>query len=698
MLDKDSLVSKHIGNYYTVAKIRGSSPISTMYKAEHIDHKHTLAALKIFHTIHLSQQQPDLFFQEVQRHKRLKHTHLLPLLDAGIDDDVPYLVTEYIEGNTLRDRLRSRPGHLLPVQEAVAILTHIGQALYYAHQRNVVHGRLKPENILLREGREVLLTDFSLVTLTDTISTEDAYPANIYPYMAPEQFAGWMNKSSDQYALGCIAYELFTGRPPFSGSDFTAMQKKQTREKPSAPTQQNLLLPIVLEEVVLKAMEKNSADRYPTIQDFIVALQPSVPVHAAKSLSTEIARTAKLPAKPIQIKPSVPTISTINLPKGAKYKGVKTKMVRIDSEPQVDKLSPALAPPMAQTTNLPEDAELKQVQPNGNLQADMPPPALPLPAMSTTRQPENAEPAQKHVDEDTQVDEPSRALIAPAADTKDLQEGIEPKLESMNDKAQVENPSPATPAWSYSNDELPTQKELAIAPSTVTTAESVPPPLSGYVNPGPAPSHRPALQQSRQTLKRSWLVLGSSFLIVIVIISGLLYAVLEGSFSPKTSTQVAVSKNVQLTSTPTSMPSLTLSPTPTPKQAQVPIQAVHITPTLTITSSTPSPSPSASPSPTPAPATGLSVTPTSLPTGSACQRNGKSYMCTITLQLSQNHSGNLNWSAYSNGISASIIPSRGTLSPGNQQSVYSYITTRCPSTGTLIFTTGDGNVSVPWSC
>ncbi|MFL5625829.1 MAG: serine/threonine protein kinase, partial [Ktedonobacteraceae bacterium] len=340
MLDKDSLVSKHIGNYRTVTKISSSSPISTTYKAEHIDRKHTFVALKIFHTIHLSQQQPDLFFQEVQRHKRLKHSHLLPLLDAGIDNDVPYLVTEYIEGNSLRDRLRSRPGHLLPVQEAVTILTRIGRALYYAHQRNVVHGRLKPENILLREGREVLLTDFSLVTLTDTLGTMDAYPANIYPYMAPEQFAGWMNKSSDQYALGCIAYELFTGRAPFAGSDFAAMQKKHSSEKPGAPTQQNLLLPIVLEEVVLKAIEKNSADRYPTIQDFMAALQPSPPVHTAKSLTSKMLRVAKPPAKPAQTKPLAPTISTTNLPEDVKHKGAKTKMVRIDSNPQVDKPCP----------------------------------------------------------------------------------------------------------------------------------------------------------------------------------------------------------------------------------------------------------------------------------------------------------------------------------------------------------------------
>src|SRR5258708_24057177 len=288
VIDKDSYIGKRVNHYRIVAEISSSSPISRTYQAEHTERKKAFVALKIFHTIHLLHQRRDLFLQEVQRYKRLKHAHLLPLLDAGIDDDVPYLVTEFVASNSLRDRLLFQPGHILPVQEAVSILTQVGQALYYMHQRNIVHGHLKPENILLREGREVLLTDFSIAVLTGTLNSKDIYAANVYPYMAPEQFAGWINKSSDQYALGCIAYELLTGHAPFTVTSFAAMQGKHANEKPVAPTQHNLLLPITLEQVILKAMEKNSAYRYPTVQDFGIALQPSTSGYAPQSRPIEI--------------------------------------------------------------------------------------------------------------------------------------------------------------------------------------------------------------------------------------------------------------------------------------------------------------------------------------------------------------------------------------------------------------------------
>ncbi|MFL5626198.1 MAG: hypothetical protein ACJ788_11460, partial [Ktedonobacteraceae bacterium] len=278
-----------------------------------------------------------------------------------------------------------------------------------------------------------------------------------------------------------------------------------------------------------------------------------------------------------------------------------------------------------------------------------------------------------------------------------LQADIEPKLEREDGKTQVENSSPATSGWLYSNDELPTQKEIAIAPSTVAMAERELPPLSKQVSTSLPPGHRPALQQSQPTLKRLWLVIASSFLIVIVIISSLLYAALQGSFSPKANSQLTVSKNAQSTPMPTTRSSLTLSPTPTPKHAQVPIQAVQITPTLTLTSS-PSTSPTPSPSPTPTPTSGLSATPASLPTDTACSRMGNKYVCAITLQLSPNHSGNVKWSTYRNGISASFSPSKGMLSPGQQQTVLSTITTNCPATGSLVFTSGVGSVSVSWNC
>ena len=712
VLDKDSYIGKHVGHYRIGTEI-SSSPIGRTYQAEHIDRKKTFVALKFFHTIHLSHQQRDLFLQDVQRYKRLKHTHLLPLLDAGIDDDVPYMVTEFVASNSLRDRLLLQPGHILPVQEAVSILTQVGQALYYMHQRNVVHGHLKPENILLREGREALLTDFSIATLTDTLTSKDIYAANTYPYMAPEQFAGWINKSSDQYALGGIAYELLTGHAPFSGTSFAAMQGKHANEKPVAPTQHNLLLPITLEQVILKAMEKNSADRYPTVQDFVIALQPSTSGYAAKSRAIEIAT----PAKPAPLRPPVPTLSMINPPRNA-----KPKMVRIDSASQSD---PSLSFPVSTiNATLPaQDTELKQVQPDNKLQAEIPSPLLPAAAVSVT-QLEDIEAEQPSIESNTHVEELSPALSTPTIDPAEQPEGTEPALagdahhqaaelspagptpsadvaclpeehnepeqEEVHSKTQLERPSPAVtiPSWSYSDDEQPTRKEKVASPSVLPLAKSVQPSLSKPASTKLPPGLRPPGQQNQQSFKRTWLVIGGSCLIAIIIIFGMLYPVLANSFFSKASPQVIVSNKTHSSPTPGSKPSPTSSPTPTPKQIQLPVLAGRVTPT-----------PTPSPSPTPTPTTTLTVTPATLPTDTACNQSGNNnYSCIITLQLAQNHTGNLKWSAYSNGISANINPSKGTLSPGGQQNLYIYVNTHCPSTGTLIILTAEGSVSVPWSC
>jgi serine/threonine protein kinase len=716
VLDKDSYIGKHVNHYRIVAEISSSSPISRTYQAEHTERKKAFVALKIFHTIHLPHQRRDLFLQEVQRYKRLKHTHLLPLLDAGIDDDVPYLVTEFVASNSLRDRLLFQPGHILPVQEAVSILTQVGQTLNYMHQRNIVHGHLKPENILLREGREVLLTDFSIAALTDTLSSKDIYAANIYPYMAPEQFAGWINKSSDQYALGCIAYELLTGHAPFSGTSFAAMQGKHANEKPAAPTQHNLLLPITFEQVILKAMEKNSADRYPTIQDFVIALQPSMSVHATKSRAIEIT----MPTKPVLHKPPVPTVDTTPPPRNA-----KPKMVRIDSTSQFEKLSPSLSISTINTASPAQDTELQQVQPDDKLQAETPSPLLQAAAVSAT-QLEDIEAGQPSIESNTNVDELSPALLTPTIDPAEQPEGTEPALahdahhqvaeispagstpsadvaglpEEHNEpeqgevlsKTQLERPLPAVaiPSWSYSDDEQPTRKEQIAPPNVLPLAKNLRPALSKPASTKLPPGLHPPGQQNQQSSKRAWLVIGGSCLIAIIIIFGMLYPVLANSFFPKSDPRVTVPYKTQSTPTPTRGLSPSPSPTPTPKQTQLPVLAGRVTPT---------PTPTLSPSPSPTPTTGLSVAPATLPTGTACNQSGNNnYACTITLQLAQNHAGALKWSTSSNGISASINPAKGTLAPGEQQSLYIYVNTHCPSTGTLIILTAEGNVSVPWSC
>src|SRR5207237_8878500 len=116
----------------------------------------------------------------------------------------------------------------LTIQESLAILRMVGQVLQYTHQMNILHGNLKPENILFSDTGDMLLTDFSVVALQDTFDTEHDHNSSSFPYMAPEQFLGRMNKESDQYALGCIAYELLTVQVHFFAIEYGECQRNAT--------------------------------------------------------------------------------------------------------------------------------------------------------------------------------------------------------------------------------------------------------------------------------------------------------------------------------------------------------------------------------------------------------------------------------------------------------------------------------------
>ncbi|HEX6551441.1 MAG TPA: serine/threonine-protein kinase [Ktedonobacteraceae bacterium] len=268
---------KRIGNYHIRAEI-SSNPTSSIFLAEHSLHVQHSLVIKLFHREQVSKQKRELFLQEVQLLKKIKHAHILPILDAGIFENVPYYVTPYATKGSLHNLLDSQSPQLLPIQESLAILRMVGQVLQYMHQMNILHGNLKPENILFSDTGDVLLTDFSVVSLQGTFDTEHDHNSSSFPYMAPEQFFGRMNKESDQYALGCIAYELLTGQVPFIATDYAGFKEKHTTEQAIAPTQHNLLLPVSCEEVILKALQKKSDHRYPAMKDFVSALSSSTSV------------------------------------------------------------------------------------------------------------------------------------------------------------------------------------------------------------------------------------------------------------------------------------------------------------------------------------------------------------------------------------------------------------------------------------
>jgi serine/threonine protein kinase len=161
---------RQINNYRIIKKLACGS-YGCVYKAQHTILTDRIVAIKLMHVAQLqSQEGSDSFHKEARLLERLKHKHILPIIDIGVDEDVPYLIAEYAPSGSLRDRLEQRPASPLILDEGMAILMQIGQALQHAHMQNIIHRDLKPENILFNAHGEAMLSDFGIATVLDTVS------------------------------------------------------------------------------------------------------------------------------------------------------------------------------------------------------------------------------------------------------------------------------------------------------------------------------------------------------------------------------------------------------------------------------------------------------------------------------------------------------------------------------------------------
>jgi serine/threonine protein kinase len=263
---------QHIGNYRLLAEL-GSGATATVFLGVHAFLLQREVAVKLLHRVYLSSRvERDRLLEEAYMLNMLRHPYILPLVDVGSWEGFPYMVMEYASQGTLKRRLDRYPGHSLTIEEAILILVQIGDALQYAHRQRVIHRDLKPSNILFNTRGEAMLADFGIATILSTVGTTRRGVAGTPAYMAPEQFRGYASPKSDQYALGCLAYELFTGRQPFTATDALAMGFKHVTEQPIPPTYYNPCIPNHIEQAVLKAMAKQRIDRHADVATFIAAL------------------------------------------------------------------------------------------------------------------------------------------------------------------------------------------------------------------------------------------------------------------------------------------------------------------------------------------------------------------------------------------------------------------------------------------
>jgi serine/threonine protein kinase len=257
---------KQLGNYQ-LTRLLGEGSFAQVYLGEHI-YLSTQAAIKVLHT-----QLADLdwFRTEARTIARLVHPNIVRVLEFGVEDNTPFLVLDYASNGTLRQR---HPyGTRLPLPTVVSYVKQVAEALQYAHDEKLVHRDVKPENILLGRRNEVLLSDFGVALMVQTLQYQTMQDvAGTLPYMAPEQIQGQPRPASDQYALGIIVYEWLVGKRPFNGSLTELISQQLT----ASPLPLRATVPTVapaVEQVVMMALEKDPNKRFGSVRDFALALE-----------------------------------------------------------------------------------------------------------------------------------------------------------------------------------------------------------------------------------------------------------------------------------------------------------------------------------------------------------------------------------------------------------------------------------------
>jgi serine/threonine-protein kinase len=254
--------------------------MATVYLAEDVKHGRQVA-LKVLKPELSAVIGAERFLVEIKTTANLQHPHILPLHDSGEVDGTVFYVMPFVDGESLRDRLDREKQ--LSISDAVRIATEVASALDYAHRHDVVHRDIKPENILLNEEGMALVADFGIALAASksegsTRMTETGMSLGTPHYMSPEQAMGErsLDARTDEYALGCVLYEMLTGEPPFTGPTAQAVVARVMTEEPRGITIQRKTVPANVEAAVVKALSKLPADRFESAKAFAEALaQPA---------------------------------------------------------------------------------------------------------------------------------------------------------------------------------------------------------------------------------------------------------------------------------------------------------------------------------------------------------------------------------------------------------------------------------------
>jgi len=273
-------VKRALASRYKVERVLGEGGMATVYLAQDLKYNRSVA-VKVMRPELASTLGADRFLREVEIAARLTHPHILPMYESGEAQGLLYYVMPYVEGETLRDRIKRETQ--LPVEDALKIAREVAEALACAHERCIIHRDIKPANILLGGGH-AMVADFGIARALSSTSTETLTQTGLAVgtphYMAPEQAMGdrEVDARADIYAVGALLYEMIAGEPPFTGPTPQAIVTRSMTEAPRSLSATRTGLVADVNQVAMKALAKSPADRYSTATALATALDQALDV------------------------------------------------------------------------------------------------------------------------------------------------------------------------------------------------------------------------------------------------------------------------------------------------------------------------------------------------------------------------------------------------------------------------------------
>lgn len=310
------LVGLTLGQYRIVERI-GRGGMASVYKA-YQPSLGRYVAIKVLPPYYA--HEPDFaerFTREARAVARLDHPHILPIYDFGQEGEFSFIVIKYVAAGTLKDML----GQPMPLVQAVEIIGQIASALDHAHGQGVIHRDVKPSNVLMDRGQRAQLMDFGLAKMVEgsVQITASGVGVGTPAYMAPEQGQGkTVGRRTDVYSLGIVFYEMLTGQVPFDAETPMAVVLKHITEPLPMPRAVNPAIPEPVERVILKALAKDSDDRYATAGEMVTALRRAMEeAETRPDVTFPLDETISMPpqAAPLLVEePSIPGEAEVKEP------------------------------------------------------------------------------------------------------------------------------------------------------------------------------------------------------------------------------------------------------------------------------------------------------------------------------------------------------------------------------------------------